>query len=297
MPREREKRRPPIEHSLLRPINARTYSFSKLRSCRADKAGKEREISIPTYNDRVVLAAASRRLEGAFRGKNRTTVMARPGGAAPRATMARVLQYLRNNQDSALAALDICGAYATLPADESIDLLRSFGADERALGLAQRFLGQSWKNQPGVPLGAAFSPLALDAFLVGFDEITTRIPAEVLRWVDDVLVVAPSWRALGAAKQEIGMALPAPLRFRNSPRVALGATRFIGWAITPEGEWWPVGGRWRHLIGTLEQRGEPRDVESAMRGWLRQHALEYMTVADLYRRLPIWKVRNGFGED
>lgn len=296
VPKEREKRRPPVEHTLLRPLNARTYSFSKLRPGCIEKNGKAREIHAPTYNDRVVLAAVSRRLARSFRGKNRTAVISRSGGPNSRDAMAKVLLYLRNNPDSTLASMDVCQAFPSIPAGEAFDVLRSLGADQRAMELAQRFLDQSWAGQPGVPLGASFSPVFLDAVLVGFDEEISVVEPGVLRFVDDVLLVTPTWRALGIAKQRVRAALPAPLEFRDSPRVALGATRYLGWALTAEGEWWPVGGRWEQLSMITEKRGAPQEIEISIRGWLHQHALEHMTAAELRQRLPVWKERNEFVE-
>jgi hypothetical protein len=296
LPEEREKRRPPIEHALLRPLNSLRYNFSRLRPACIEKAGKAREITIPTYQDRIVLGAASRRLERVFREKNRNSVIARSGSPGPRVVVSRVVRHLRENPESTLAALDIRRAFPSLPAEDAIALLRALGGDKRALELVQRFLSQSWSGQPGVPLGAAFSSLLLDAFLVDFDDKTREIGTAVLRFVDDLLIVTPTWRALGIAKQRVRAAIPAPLEFRDSPRVALGATRYLGWAITAEGDWWPVGGRWEQLSMIMGERGSPQEIESCARGWLHQHGLERMSVAELYRQLPVWKERNEFVE-
>ena len=117
--------------------------------------------------------------------------------------------------------------------------------------------------------------------------------ARVLRWADDVLLVAGDTASLSQAREKAMAALPCRMVFRENDAREGDAVQYLGWALTPSGEWWPASGRWDHLCDLVEDTsGTAEEIQGRMKGWIAQHALEPLTVVELYQRLPQWRRSN-----
>jgi len=285
---ERSGRRPDLAHDLHRAINAGRYSFSPLRRTKVEHAHKAREINVPTYQDRVVLAAIWMRLGRTFRCEYRPHVVSRPGGPGSNRVLRGVIEGLRSGDFGALSSIDIRAAFPNLQVKDALSVLGDKGADHASLRLLQRFLEQAWRGQPGAPLGAAPSSLLLDAFLANYDRGIEQAGIRVHRYVDDYLLIASDWVELARARTFLQVNLPAPMEFNPPAHGPLGSTAYLGWSITPDGDWWPAAGRWTHLVRLLEEVGAPGEREQKLLGWIHQHALEPMSLEQLDQRVPAW---------
>lgn len=286
LPHELATQRPDTCHALLHPLNNDTYHFAPMHTVTKEVSGKRREIQIPTAQDRIVLSVCERRLQPTVRKRRPRSVMARPGGPNPKREMMKVIQAVKMGRWSHFATMDVRQAFPSLPPDYALSLLQTWCADPRALALQEKFLDSSWRGQPGVPLGAATSPLMLDVCMNAVDRALSGTGARVWRWVDDLLVAAEDLQTLELAVRVALRKLPAPLEFK--PRA--GPTEevvFLGWGInTQTGSWRPTGGRLRRLQEVFAQVDETLPKRAQI--WIHEHALGPMMLTDLLNVLPEW---------
>ena len=292
VPRRRTLEEHDLCHQLLRPMNNGTYSYSRLLQTTPFSGGKLRTVMVPVFQDRVVLGALNRRLRGAHRYSKR--VLCRPGGQDPRRAVGRVLHGLRAGEMTFVATLDIKAAFPSLPVARALDMLRSRGADRRAVQLLELFFEQSWPGRDGAPLGAAPSSLLLDVFLGKFDKVMGGAGARYHRYVDDVLLVAPDHGTLSHAIKKALDALPAPLVFKPPTLIQEKPIIFLGWGLSRDGSWWPARGRWARLEEALLYAAA--GTTEKLTCWLHQHPLESMEPEELAARLPGWRKINSVND-
>jgi hypothetical protein len=141
---------------------------------------------------------------------------------------------------------DVQGFYASIEHQRLLDRLAVCISDHRVLNLCGQYLrrtaergGHYWEARCGIPLGCPLSPVMGALFLAELDATLVQHGFQVVRFMDDILVLTPTRWKLRAAVRLVNQGLAA-LGLRKHPqktfigRIARGFT-FLGYQISPQG--------------------------------------------------------------
>ena len=141
---------------------------------------------------------------------------------------------------------DVQGFYASIEHQRLLDRLAVCISDRRVLNLCGQYLrrttergGHYWEARCGIALGCPLSPVIGALFLAELDATLAQHGFKVVRFMDDILVLAPTRWKLRAAVRLVKQELAA-LGLRTHPqktfigRIARGFT-FLGYHISPSG--------------------------------------------------------------
>jgi len=228
-----------VEKERLRAeLRAGTFSFGLLE--RIEKADGD-EIEVFSARDALVLKALALVLEGVLPVSRRCTHVRGHGGA--KAAVRRAA--LRLRRLPFVICTDVRGYYANIDPVRLVEWLARSVRDPEILRLVAALTARTsergglFRDSGGLPLGCPLSPLLGAVFLHELDERIEATGLFYVRFMDDILVLAPTrWKLRRAVKivnetlAELGLAKHPDKTFIG--RAAKGFD-FLGYRLSPQG--------------------------------------------------------------
>ncbi|MFZ3017750.1 MAG: reverse transcriptase domain-containing protein [Gallionella sp.] len=174
--------------------NSGTYRFSQYREKLISKGAKKypREISIPTFRDRIALRALCNVLQTTFASDLILQI--------PQVVIHEVKESIKTGEYQFFAKLDIQNFYPSIRHDLLLSRIKTKIEDEKLLKLLTSGIQSPTvpfpnkdvaSNKTGVPQGLAVSNILAEIHLAPFDKnYTSREDIRYFRYVDDILVLS-----------------------------------------------------------------------------------------------------------
>lgn len=285
--------------------------------------GGARKLGIPTVIDRIVQQAIAQVLVPLYEPKFIDGSYGyRPNKSAQMAIQ-KVKEYAEEGYKYAVQ-LDLSKYFDTLNHALLINLLRQTIKDERVIQLIKKYLksgvmenGVCVKTEEGSPQGGPLSPLLANIYLNEFDHEFENRGVKVIRYADDIVLLAKSQRAterlLETSTRYLEGKLKLTVNKEKSKTVSVVAFRnfkFLGFAMGRGKDGYYIRAHAKSLkkakqkLKELTSRSQGRNVRAVMKkvqiymtGWLAYFGIARMknTIAEwngwLRRRIRmyIWK--------
>lgn len=187
---------------LLRSIRDGSYMPSPVRRKEIPKPdGGVRKLGIPTVVDRVIQQAIAQKLQSIWEPLfSDSSYGYRPRRSAQQAIQ-KVKEYTEEGYRYAVS-VDLSKYFDTLNHEQLMNLLHKQIQDMRVLRLIKKYLksgvmenGVICKTEEGSPQGGPLSPLLANIYLNEFDWEMNRRGVKLVRYADDIVVLAKSERA------------------------------------------------------------------------------------------------------
>ncbi|AWB44105.1 group II intron reverse transcriptase/maturase [Paenibacillus sp. CAA11] len=296
---------------LLQKIREGRYKPSPVRRKEIPKADGSgvRKLGIPTVVDRVIQQAVAQQLQPLFEPLfSEGSYGYRPGRSAQQA-IRKVKDYAEQGYGYAVE-IDLSKYFDTLNHELLMHLLSKQIQDRRVTELIKRYLksgvmenGVHCKTEEGSPQGGPLSPLLANIYLNEFDQEMKGRGVNVIRYADDIVVLAKSKRAAVRLLESCGKYLETKLRLQiNTQKSKVGSVvarkhfKFLGFALGKNKNGMYIRAHGQSLakakkkLKELTSRSQGRNVRQVMekvkvyiRGWI-----GYYYVADMKRILQSW---------
>jgi len=296
---------------LLRSIREGRYKPSPVRRREIPKPDGSgvRKLGIPTVVDRVIQQAIAQQLQLLYEPKfSKGSYGYRPGRSAQQA-IRKVKAYAEEGYGYAVE-IDLSKYFDTLNHELLMNLLRRQIRDTRVTELIKKYLksgvmedGVVVKTEEGSPQGGPLSPLLANIYLNEFDQEMESRGVKVIRYADDIVVLAKSKRAamrlLESCRAHLENKLQLKLNTQKSKVVSVVARKqfkFLGFALGKDGKGVYIRShpqslakakrKLRELTGRSQGKNVRQvmeDVKVFIRGWV-----GYFYVADMKRILQSW---------
>lgn len=296
---------------LLQSIREGRYRPSPVRRKEIPKPDGSgvRKLGIPTVVDRVIQQAIAQQLQPQFELLfSEGSYGYRPGRSAQQA-IRKVKEYAEQGYGNAVE-IDLSKYFDTLNHELLMNLLRKHIQDRRVTDLIKKYLksgvmenGVHCKTEEGAPQGGPLSPLLANIYLNEFDQEMSGRGVKVIRYADDIVVLAKSKRAavrlLESCRKYLENKLRLQMNTQKSKVVSVVARKhfkFLGFALgkNRNGVYIRVHGqslvKAKKKLKELTSRSQGRNVRQVMekvkiyiRGWI-----GYYYVADMKRILQSW---------
>ena len=230
---------------LLEQIRSGKYKPQPVRRKEIPKPdGGVRQLGIPTVIDRVIQQAIAQQLSPIFEPKFIDGSYGyRPNRSAQQAIQ-KVKKYAEEGYTTAVE-IDLSKYFDTLNHELLMNMVREEVRDKRVTDLIKKYLksgvfaeGLLVKTEEGSPQGGPLSPLLANIYLNKYDQEMTRRGVKVIRYADDIVILAKSKRAgerlLESSKRYLEGKLKLKLNTEKSKVVSVYAIRnfkFLGFAL------------------------------------------------------------------
>ena len=271
--------------------------------------GGVRKLGIPTVIDRIVQQAIAQVLTPIYEPQfSEGSYGYRPNRSAQMAIL-KVKEYAEEGYGHAVQ-LDLSKYFDTLNHAMLINILRRTIQDERVIQLIKKYLksgvmknGIRVKTEEGSPQGGPLSPLLANIYLNEFDHEFERRGVKVIRYADDIVLLAKSRRAterlLETSKRYLEEKLKLTVNKEKSKCVSVTAIRnlkFLGFALGRGKNGYYIRVHAKSLkkakqkLRELTSRSRGRNVRAVMyelkvymTGWL-----AYFGIASMKRTMEEW---------
>ena len=271
--------------------------------------GGVRSLGIPTVIDRIIQQAIAQQLvpiyEPLFSDRSYGY---RPGRSAQQAIL-KVKEYAEQGYTQAVL-IDLSKYFDTLNHELLMNMLRKQIHDKRVIELIKRYLksgvmidGLRVKTKEGSPQGGPLSPLLANIYLDNFDWEMENRGVHVIRYADDIVVLAKSKRAaerlLESSRKYLEGKLKLRLNREKSKVVSVFSIqnfKFLGFALGKGrgGVYVRVHAKSlkkaKQKLRRLTSRNQGRNVRAVMenvkvyaQGWL-----GYFGIASMKKTMKAW---------
>ena len=295
---------------LLQSIREGSYTPRPVRRKEIPKPdGGVRKLRIPTVVDRVIQQAIAQRLQNILEPLfSDSSYGYRPKRSAQQAVQ-KVKEYAEQGYRYAVS-VDLSKYFNTLNHELLMTLLHRQIQDMRVLRLIKKYLksgvmenGVICETREGSPQGGPLSPLLANICLNEFDWEMNRRGVKLVRYADDIVVLARSKRAaerlLGSCRKYLEGKLELKMNTEKSNVSGIFAQKefkFLGFCLGKNGSGVYIRAHRKSLAKAKEKlklftkRNRGRNVRRVMqevkvfiRGWI-----GYFRVADMKRTLMSW---------
>ena len=271
--------------------------------------GGVRKLGIPTVVDRIIQQAIAQQLTPIFDPLfTDGSYGYRPGRSAQMAIQ-KVKEYAEQGYTTAVL-IDLSKYFDTLNHDLLMNMVREEVKDKRVVELVKRFLksgvmenGLRIRTEEGSPQGGPLSPLLANIYLNKFDQEMEGRGVHVIRYADDIVVLARTPRAgerlLESSRRYLEGKLMLRMNMEKSKVVSVFSIRnfkFLGFALGKGKNGVFIRTHAKSLkkakqkLKELTSRSQGRDVRVVMakvkvfiRGWL-----GYFGIASMRNTMKEW---------
>ena len=271
--------------------------------------GGVRQLGIPTVIDRVIQQAIAQQLNPIFEPLFADGSYGyRPNRSAQQAIQ-KVKEYAEQGYTTAVE-IDLSKYFDTLNHELLMNMVREEVKDKRVTDLIKKYLksgvmveGLLVKTEEGSPQGGPLSPLLANIYLNKYDQEMERRGVKVIRYADDIVILAKSKRAgerlLESSKRLLEGKLKLKLNTEKSKVVSVYSIRnfkFLGFALGKgqKGTYIRVHAKSlkkaKQKLKELTSRSQGRNVRKVMEnvktficGWL-----GYFGIASIKKTMQDW---------
>ena len=295
---------------LLESVRSGKYKPQPVRRKEIPKPdGGVRKLGIPTVVDRIIQQAIAQQLVPIYEPQfSDNSFGYRPGRSGQQAIQ-RAKEYAEKGYTQAVL-VDLSKYFDTLNHELLMNLMRRSIHDKRVIELIKRYLkagvmenGLLVKTEEGSPQGGPLSPLLANIYLNEYDQEMTRRGVPVIRYADDIVVLAKSPRAAERLMETTQRYLEGKLKLKmnkeKSKVVSVFSIRnfkFLGFALGKGRKGIYIRAHAKSLkkakakLKELTSRSQGRNVRVVMknveiyiRGWL-----GYFYIASMKTTMQEW---------